>query len=387
MRTLWIVLVVAAIAVGGSWYYKHTHPDPVPVRVVTVDRGRVEATVSNTRAGTVKACRRAKLSPVIGGQVISVPYAEGSHVHRGDVLLRLDPTDIEAEIGHIRTQIISARDQARAACLRAEYMSRTLARKRGLHPEAIAQDALDKLQTETRIAHAECEATRSAVTVAEAALTVAHKRLDHTKITAPFDGILAKVNVRAGEYITPTPPTTLSAPLIDLIAPGCYRVSVPFDEVDAGRIGVGMAAVVMFDAWRGEKYAARVTRVGDYVVDRQKQSRTVDVELELEDTNVTRKLLAGYSADATIVVEAHSDAMRIPTEALMDETHVLIFDPGEKRLRRRAITRGIGNWSFTEIKTGLEPGDKVAVSFGEKGVEAGALATIVESNATRESTP
>lgn len=387
MRTFWIVLALAGIAIGGSWYYKHTHPDIITVRVTTVDRGRVEATVSNTRAGTIKACRRAKLSPVIGGQITAIPHSEGSRVQKGEELLTLDTTDTEAEIGHIKTQIVSARDHARATCLRAEYMSRTLTRKQALHPEAISQDAYDKVQTETQIAHAECQAARSAVDVVEAALKVAQKRLEHTKITAPFDGILAKVNAKVGEYIAPSPSNVLSEPIIDLIAPGCFVVTVPIDEVDAARVAIGMLAEVTLDAWHGRKLAARVVRTGRYVIDRQKQSRSVEVELKLDDQNMTRKLLAGYSADVTIVVETHPDTLRIPTEALMDETHVMVFDAGDGRLHKRTITKGIGNWSFTEVKEGLSSGDKVVVSLGEKGLEEGALARVVEKKSTKEPTP
>ena len=387
MRTFLIILTLVGIAIGGSWYYKHTHPDVVTVRVATVDRGQVVATVSNTRAGTVKACRRVKLSPIIGGKVTAIPYPEGSGVREGAVLLTLDPTDTEAEIGHIKTQIVSARDHAEAACLRAEYMSRTLTRKHALNPEAISKDAYDKIQTETQVAHAECRAARSTVEVAEAALKVAQKRLVHMKITAPFDGVLAKVNAKEGEYIAPSPSNTPSEPIIDLIAPGCFIVTVPIDEVDAARVATGMLAEVTLDAWRGQKLAARVTRTGRYVVDRQKQSRTVEVELTLADKNVTRKLLAGYSADVTITVQTRPDTLRIPTEALIDETHVWLFDAADGTLQKRTITKGIGNWSFTEIKEGLASEDQVVMSLGEKGLKEGAHATVAEKKSTEGSTP
>ncbi len=378
MRTFWIILALIALAIGGGWYYEHTHPDRVAVRVVTVDRGRVEATVSNTRAGTVKACRRTRLSPVIGGRVVTVAHPEGSTVHQGEVLLTLDPTDTKAEIGHIKAQIVSARDQAQATCLRADYMSRTLKRKQAIHPEAISRDAYDKVETETHIAHAECQAARSAVTVAEAALTVAQKQLSHTRLTAPFDGVLAKINAKVGEYIAPSPPHAPSAPIIDLIAPGCFVVSVPIDEVDAARVAVGMSAQVTLDAWRGTPFAARVIRTGRYVVDRQKQSRTVEVELALSDRTLTQKLLAGYSADATIVVETRPDTLRIPTDALVDASHVFLFDTRDGTLHKRTVTKGIGNWNFTEVTQGLSPGDKVVISLGEKGVKEGAYAQIAD---------
>ncbi|MGB5881791.1 MAG: biotin/lipoyl-binding protein, partial [Thermoanaerobaculia bacterium] len=73
-------------------------PDPVPVQVVAVDLGTVEETVTNSRAGTVKARRRATLSPEIGGKVIDLPFREGELVSRGDVLLRIESSSQQAQL-------------------------------------------------------------------------------------------------------------------------------------------------------------------------------------------------------------------------------------------------------------------------------------------------
>jgi len=378
MRTFITLLIVIGLAVGGGWYYKKTHPKIVSVRVVTVEKGRVESTVSNTRAGTVKACRRARLSPSLGGQIVAIPHAEGAAVKKGDVLLELDSTDIQAQIRQFQTQIVSARDHAKATCIRAEYMTRTAQRKEELHPQAISRDAYDKVKTEAQIAREECRAANSAIRVAQSSLDVAQKQRAHTRLRAPFDGILAQVNAKTGEYVAPAPSNAPTPPVIDLIAPGCFVVTVPIDEVDASRITPGMAAHVTLDAWRGRKFPARVTRLGNYVVDRQKQARTVDVELKLTDTNLTDRLLAGYSADATIVVQAKAQALRIPTQALLDETHVLVLDTDSGKLVKQTIVKGMGNWSYTEITQGLEAGDKVVLSLGEEGVKAGALARVAE---------
>ena len=76
LTVLAVLLLLAGGAAGAIWYY--TRPEPVSVLVESVDRGRVEATVANTRAGTVKACRRAKLSPSIGGQIARLPKGKSS---------------------------------------------------------------------------------------------------------------------------------------------------------------------------------------------------------------------------------------------------------------------------------------------------------------------
>ena len=139
-----------------------------------------------------------------------------------------------------------------------------------------------------------------------------------------------------------------------------------------------MAAHITLDAWRDRKYDANVTRVGRYVIDRQKQARTVEVELAFADATIGHQLLAGYSADATIITSAHTDTLMIPTQALLDEEHVLLFDPASQRLIKRPITKGLGNWRHTEIIRGLKVGDQVVLSLGTKGVADGARAQVAK---------
>jgi len=79
------------LAVAG-WYF--TRPAPILVQLTKVERGLVEATVSNTRAGTVKACRRAKLSAPAGGQIAHLLVSKGDRVKKGQVLLELWDDDL-----------------------------------------------------------------------------------------------------------------------------------------------------------------------------------------------------------------------------------------------------------------------------------------------------
>ena len=215
MRIPMMAAAAVLLMVAGGWYYyDKTHPDIVTVKTTPVKRGTVESTVSNTRAGTVKACRRARLSLTVGGQIIRLPHPEGSTVHQGDMLLAIDPTDVRAEIQHVKTQILSAQDHARATCLRADYLTRSAERTHRLGEEVISQEKHDKVATEAQIAREECKAAHSAVKVAEAALNVAQEHLKHTLLYAPFDGIIAQANVELNEYAAP------ASPVIDLIAPG-----------------------------------------------------------------------------------------------------------------------------------------------------------------------
>lgn len=92
MRRWTIRIAILLLLIAGIWTLRSTvfTADPLVVEVVAVERGRVEETVTNSRAGTVEARKRAKLSPEIGGTVVELPFREGERVARGDLLLRLE---------------------------------------------------------------------------------------------------------------------------------------------------------------------------------------------------------------------------------------------------------------------------------------------------------
>src|SRR6476659_11120545 len=108
-RWIWRILVILAI-VGVVIALRATvfAPEPLEVRVAEVSRGRVEQTVTNSRAGTIKARRRSQISPEVGGRVVAIPYREGQRFHKGDVLLRLDPSVPEARIALSRRELQAA---------------------------------------------------------------------------------------------------------------------------------------------------------------------------------------------------------------------------------------------------------------------------------------
>ena len=118
-RTSWIVLALVALA-GGAAYWTYTRPDPVAVAVRPVSRGLVERTVANTRAGTVKACRRAKLSPSIGGQIANLPVKKGDRVKEGDLLLELWNKDLAAQVLLAEREVTATRAKAQSVCSRVE---------------------------------------------------------------------------------------------------------------------------------------------------------------------------------------------------------------------------------------------------------------------------
>lgn len=376
MKSFVKAIVLVAIVAAVAWLvWQKNQEKPIPVTLVSVEPGAVESTVANTRAGTVEACRRAHLSPSLGGTIQSLPFTEGSRVKKDEILLVLWSEDLQSEVLLAAQQLVASQSEELTVCEQADEAARQARRINQLAKTSAVSDAeADQARAEASIAKLRCETAGNQVTVARARLEHVQKTIEKTILRAPFDGIVAKINGELNEYVTPSPPGIQTPPVIDLIEPGCFLMSAPIDEVDAPKIRLGLPARITLDAFRGREFAATVNRIGDYVVDYEKQARTVEVELAFSNEKDLADLRVGYSADVDIILESKEDVMRIPSEALVDSDHVLRYDPQTQRLEKAKIDKGIGNWSFIEVLGGLEAGDRIVTSLGTEGVEAGALA-------------
>lgn len=373
-RARWIAAALAAVVLAGG-YALLVRPEPVPVVLRAVERGTVQATVANTRAGTIKACNRARLSPAMGGQIASLPVKKGDRVEKGQLLLEIWNTDRRAQVELARREAEAASAQARQACTRAEVARSEARRQATLLKKGLAAiENVERAQGEARAQAAACQAARASVEVARARLALAEANLDQTRLRAPFAGIVAEINGEVGEFVTPSPIGVATPPAVDLVDTTCLYVSAPIDEVDAPAIRTGMPARITLDAFPGRRFPGRVRRVAPYVQDREKQARTVEVEAEFADAGDSRDMLPGYSADLEVILEERTGALRVPTEAVLEGGRVLVYDANAGVLRERRIRTGLSNWEYTEVLDGLREGERVVVSLGREGVVDGARA-------------
>lgn len=372
----WIILIIVILA-GGFFIFQYTRPKPVPVVVKPVEKGSVEKTASNTRAGTVNACRRAKLSPGIGGQMTKLPVKEGDHVVKGQLLLELWNEDLMEEARFAQKEADAMEARSKAACLRAQIAQRDADRMVELEKSnVVSLEKVDRAVTEAKALKAECNAALASALMSRSRMGVIAANLDRTRLTAPFDGIIAEINGELNEYVTPSPVGIPTPPAIDLIDNTCFYVAAPIDEVDAPLISLGMAARISLDAYREQHFNGKVRRIDVFVMDREKQARTVDVEVEFTNPDDMKRLLAGYSADVEIILAVHPDTLRIPTEAILDGNRVFVFLPDQGIIREKTIKPGISNWDFTEVLSGLEMNEQVVVNVDQAGVKDGAKSII-----------
>jgi len=381
-RVLKWVLVGAALF-GGlfiAWklsvgIFKVIRPDPVPVTVYRLVRGTVEETVTNSKAGTVKARRRAKISPEIGGRAAYIGFRPGAQVRKGDVLLRISDSDLKASLALAGQDLAASRASAQEACLTADLAQRDLRRTLELKDDRIVSaEMLDRLQSQSDSAAARCQAVRASIERAQAAVDLARANLEKTVLRAPFDGVVADLKGEVGEWVSPSPPALPIPPVFDIIDSTSIYVSAPLDEVDAGKLKAGQPARITLDPFPNRSFRGRVTRVAPYVQDIQEQNRTFEVEVDFDDADFARTLLPGTSTDIEIILKAVENVLRMPTYALLEGDRVLVFNRGH--LKAVEVRTGMRNWEFTEVREGLQEGEPVVVSLDRAEVKEGARARI-----------
>ncbi|WP_429126989.1 efflux RND transporter periplasmic adaptor subunit [Aeromonas veronii] len=356
----WGSCAVVAVAAAAWWW----RPQPTPIRLAEVGRGDVLVTVVNTRAGTIKSCQRAGLSLPGGGVVEQIAVKAGDRVARGDLLLTLWSDDIHADLARARAQQALGKTQREERCSEAAYYEREASRlatllAKNLTSRTLAEQAQNLADTRRYV----CQASRQQERVDEAQVAQVEARLSERRLLAPFAGVVAEVNSKLGEYMTPSPPGVAMPPVIDLIDDRCLYVSAPIDEVDAARLKVGQSARVLLDAMPGRDFAATVTRIAPYVKELEKQARTVEVEAALTALPTDVPLLIGYSADLEVEVTRATDVLRVAASSRADDGSVLRLE-GDKLVR--VVPRwGVDNWNWIEVAEGLAAGDRLAAQPGQ----------------------
>ncbi|MGZ8258827.1 MAG: efflux RND transporter periplasmic adaptor subunit, partial [Methylotenera sp.] len=235
MRRILIILTLIAGIGAAFWWFNR--PQPISVALVEVERGKVESSVANTRAGSVEACQRTRLSPISGGRIAYLGVKKGDHVKKGQVLLRLWNEDQQAQSNLAQTQVASSQKRIAEVCAIADNAESEAGRMSKLRARGfISEGGEEKARYEAKSRRAACDAARADVRQAQARVKVTKVEQDRTVLVAPFDGIVADIVGELGEYTTPSPPGVATPPASDLIDDSCLYINAPMDEVDAPKV-------------------------------------------------------------------------------------------------------------------------------------------------------
>ncbi len=274
----------------------------VPVTLITVRQENIRRPV--TASGILAAAREVALSFKTGGIINAFYTDEGRTFKKGDLLARLDTRELSAYSQQAR----AARDKAQRDLQRAEK----------LYADSAA--TLEQLQN-----------ARTALTAARAAYDAARYNLDKAEIHAPFDGLVLKRTMEAGEMSGPGTPV-----LVVGNQPQKAVIKAALSDRDVVRLALGNRAVARFDAWPGEAFTGRVSRLAGTALP---GSGVFEIEITLDKTS--RKLLSGFVAALKIFPDREQRLVTIPAAALNEANgtkgYVFVYNPGTKTVKRQAV--------------------------------------------------
>ena len=369
-RKLVIAIVVAGLLlVAAGVTLARSQDRAVEVRASEVTERELVATITAT--GNVRARREVNISSDVMGRVIALTVEEGDEVDRGQVLLRLDPSQTQAAVSRARAALAQA--EAQVAQQRANMVQarRELDRLEGLRardPDLVTSQALEEADTRLQVQRSLLQSAEFGVEQSRAGLNEVEDQLSRTTIVAPISGRVTRLNIEEGEMAvvgTMNNPGSLLLTISDLsVVEAVLRV----DEIDLPQLALGDSASVELDALPGRSFSAQVAKIGNSAIQPQGGGGqgSVDFEVVLTIFDPPSELRPDLSATADIVVERRPRALSVPIIAVTlrggddDEEAVEgVFLVRDGRAVWRPVELGITGQEHFEILSGLEAGDSV----------------------------
>lgn len=369
LRRLGVVLAVAAVVAAGAVGVVTKQArladapsygaKPLPVRVTEVQQGRLA--VTREYVAVAEAARSARVTARFTATVAEVAVDEGKRVRKGDLLARLEASEVEAERRSLLAEIDSARseraaEQARVDSLQTSkaYWERELKRVERLAGRDMASrserertaDRLNEVAGQLAAARRRVEALTAKVASLRARRDQLDARLADYRLTAPFTGTVAARLVDAGDQAAP------GKPLVEIHGPG-RRLAFQVPQTDAARLRPGQS--VAFELG-GQKRTRPLDRLHPVLDQARLKRAEVDLPAGLAVT-------PGTYVPVTVTLERLAAAALVPAAALTDSPegtpHVFVVRDGRLAARRVKV---LGRSGERVAVSGVAPGERVTLS-------------------------
>lgn len=371
----WLAIGFALLVIIGFFLRPHT-PEVQVTSVVTTFPSQQYAQL--TASGYVVAQRRAAVASKATGRLVLLNVREGSQVKKGDVLARLDSSDVQAAMAQAQAGIRQAEAGVAQANVELTNAESELRRSQGLKAQGfVSPQALDTATNRVNAAKASVKAAQSAVAVAQSQLKVQQVNQDFTEIRAPFDGVVLVKNANVGDIITPFSSAAGSQGAVVTMADmSTLEVEADVSESNLAKAKTGQPVEIILDALPDTRFRGNIVGIVP-TVDRAKATVMTKIRFEKLDA----RILPEMSAKVTILSQAVTDAEQKPVLAVNPKSIVeragkkVIFRIKDEKLEAIEVSTGRKIGDSVEITGALQSGDKCVLEPNEH-LQAGTKVSI-----------
>lgn len=354
-RFLFWTFLLLIISAGGFFYYSYSNTendDANTAEMVSVERGNV---VEKALAvGTIEPETEIEIKSIIPGVVDVIFVEEGQFVKKGDPLVevRPDPTPIE---------LAEAQRSLDRTLIEVRNLENDLERAEKLKDRELLSDReYEQIREQVDDARVREQIGRERLELLESGRITIGDKLIESVIRAPVDGYILEEMVETGDPIVPLTSYQEGTPLMSIAQMENLLFKGTVDEIDVGKIEVGLPVDVKIGALPGVIIQGEVSKIS--LKARQEDNATVfPVEIVITDQGNTT-LRAGYSANADIIIKRRVDVPVIPERLVhFNEGKATVHVPGAEPGERIPVDveLGLSDAITVEVLSGLDVGDSV----------------------------
>jgi RND family efflux transporter MFP subunit len=366
---LWLAGIVTVLGVAAivAWFW--SRPGAVRVHVASAQpiAGSASAGSILDASGYVVARRQATVASKITARMVELDIEEGDHVKAGQIIAKLDDTNIRAALNQSSAQLDFAKASLAETQVNLANAQRDYERQKSLLPgHFVSQAAVDNSQTTLDGLRAQLATQRSNVDVVAEGMKVAQRNLDDTIIRAPFSGIVTVKAAQPGEMVSP-----ISA------GGGFTRTGIgTIVDMDSLEFQVDVNENFINKVRADQKVSAKLNAYPDWLIpghviaviptaDRSKGTVTVRIALDQKDSRVLPEMGVRVSFLAEPTAGADSKpavGVSVPVNAVQasGETGVVFILRGDI-VERRAVRLGASSGDNATVLSGLAAGDRLAI--------------------------
>jgi len=358
------IILLVLIAIGVWWFLR---PKAIVVRTI-IAREATNASADRTvlnASGYVAARRAATASSKVTGKVVEVLIEEGMKVKEGQVLARLDDTNVKANLNVVSAQLESAKKTVGETEAQLKQAETEFKRATELTQQQVASQAeLDTAEANAKTLRARLARQQSDVAVAQRQVALWEQQMDDMVIRAPFAGIVTTKDSQPGEMISPISAgggftRTGIGTIVDMDS---LEIEIDVNESFINRVESGQPVEATLDAYPQWKIPCKVIAIIP-TADRQKSTVKVRVGFDKLDPRILPEMAVKIAVRETITPSTSTTrTVIVPKNTIrLQDGRDIIFVVQNGKVERRAVTVNSVNGSDAVIGAGISAGEKTVI--------------------------